>query len=1112
MSLLRVLVTVLALGLFDRVVLVSRADVTPHPRPGLYHTRQAINARSAPPKVAGSQTDATATTLHPSTPIRRSIEAGQVHVFRIAVVSGQYLRVVVDQQGIDVAAVLLAPSGKPIIESDLPNGNTGPEPLTIAADVSGDYLVEVRPSDSNSKTGPYEITLLAARVPTESDRARARAEAALREAIRWSFQPTAGSRQDVIRRLEDALRVFRSDNDDPMTYVALNTAGLIHHGFGELGQALDCYREALSLAHGAGHSVNEAFILNNIGGVYDILGEPHKALGYYDRAISILRELGNTRQVANTLNNMGVIYYNLSRLQKALEYYNQSLELKRGVTDIRGTAVTLENLALVYIELGEHLRALEYLQEALALRRTAKDVRGEAISLHTIGFAYSASGDVARAVEYYNQAMPLRRKVGDRRGEAITLYETGRTRLASNEPEMALEALQEALKIQQSLEDRRGQALSLGQMANACNVLRRPAEAIAHAGESLALFRAVEDERGEAMALRSMAEAERGLGDVAKAIQHVEGALSRIEGMRASWRSQEQRSSFLATKEGAYKFYIALLMGAHRQSPSEGYAARALKVNERARARSLLEMLGEAGSDIRQGVDPALLDRERIIAETLDFKAGKLVRLLGQQNTQEAAALKKEIGRLEDEYQQVLGEIRANSPAYAAITQPRPLDVDEIQQQLDEDTLLLSFSLDKDRSYVWAVSNNSVTSRELPGSKEIDDAARHVYDLLTARSVSVRGETQLQRRARVVETDAKLPEAASQLSEIVLRPIATELRKKRIVVVADGMLQYVPFAMLPLPKEGGSTKKDQGGGMKEEAGRVNQIHPPSRILDPLILEHEVISLPSASALAVLRQGLVGRQPAPNAVAVLADPVFSTSDERVRASLGKQRISSPVRGQAPQGRPTTRILEHIADHSGGPRMVIPRLPFTKQEAEQILALAPANTSFKATGFSANVETATSGALGSYRYVHFATHGYLDTENPGLSAIVLSMIDERGKSRDGLLTANEIYNLKLGAELVVLSACQTGLGKEYKGEGLVGLTRGFMYAGAARVLVSLWNVNDRATSDLMAAFYRKMLKENQRPAEALRAAQVEMWKQKQWESPYYWAAFVLQGEWK
>jgi CHAT domain-containing protein len=247
--------------------------------------------------------------------------------------------------------------------------------------------------------------------------------------------------------------------------------------------------------------------------------------------------------------------------------------------------------------------------------------------------------------------------------------------------------------------------------------------------------------------------------------------------------------------------------------------------------------------------------------------------------------------------------------------------------------------------------------------------------------------------------------------------------------------------------------------------------------------------------------------------VIADPVFTRNDERFKSKTIK------IEDRATQETETsanTRIIEHLSESEGATvssgRLAIPRLPFTRQEAERILAAAPAGANLKALDFSANRGMVARAELGQYRYLHFATHGLLDSERPTLSALVLSLVDDRGNPQDGFLRAHDIYNLNLPAELVVLSACQTGLGKEIKGEGLVGLTRGFMYAGAARVVVSLWNVNDKATSELMAKFYQKMLKDGQRPAAALRSAQVEMWRSSQWRSPYFWAAFVLQGEWK
>jgi CHAT domain-containing protein len=270
---------------------------------------------------------------------------------------------------------------------------------------------------------------------------------------------------------------------------------------------------------------------------------------------------------------------------------------------------------------------------------------------------------------------------------------------------------------------------------------------------------------------------------------------------------------------------------------------------------------------------------------------------------------------------------------------------------------------------------------------------------------------------------------------------------------------------------------------------------------PIILDHELINLQSASAFAVQRQNLANRTPAPKSVAVIADPVFSMNDARFRSGdLIAENTSQS----------STRIIEHLPASATG-QLTIPRLPFTRSEADQILAVAPRESSMKALDFRANRSIATSDELSKYRYVHFATHGYLDTTRAGLSAIVLSLVDEQGKPQDGFLRTHDIYNLKLPAELVVLSACETGLGKAVTGEGLEGLTRGFMYAGARRVIVSLWNVNDKATAALMQRLYIGMLRNNKTPAAALRAAQIELLRTQQWQSPYYWAAFVMQGEW-
>jgi CHAT domain-containing protein len=272
-------------------------------------------------------------------------------------------------------------------------------------------------------------------------------------------------------------------------------------------------------------------------------------------------------------------------------------------------------------------------------------------------------------------------------------------------------------------------------------------------------------------------------------------------------------------------------------------------------------------------------------------------------------------------------------------------------------------------------------------------------------------------------------------------------------------------------------------------------------------------LPSASVLALQRQELANRKQAPQGVAVVADPVFELKDERVTEALAnkKRQNKTPPPVATLPAKPQNETLIS-ALRSVGADASLHRLVMSRTEAADIASVVPANQLFKALGFQANRPLILSGALSKYRYIHFATHGVIDSEHPELSGVVFSTVDENGKEQDGYVRLYEIYNLNLPAELVVLSACQTGVGKQIRGEGLMALTRGFMYAGAARIVASLWKVDDSATAALMAHFYKEMFTNGKKPAAALRAAQQYISAQKRWQSPYFWAGFVLQGEWR
>ena len=1002
---------------------------------------------------------------------RHMLKGGQSHSYSINLAAGQFLYALVEQQGIDVSVALFKPDGSQIAISDSPNDRFGTEPVLLVADVAGEHRVEVRAPNARAAAANYEIKIVALREATAADRQHVAAQRAFDEGQKLRSQPAAEAKRAAIAKYQEAAPLFQAAGDTYRQMLALQTTGTAYAQLSEFRPALRFFEDALALAQKLGDERAQAPLETSVGGVNDILGEIAKSHQHYERARVLAIRLRDPSIEGSALNNIGKLYNDAGDFQQALDYYLRALPLFVDTPPRR--AIALNNIGVAYSSLGEPERALDYLQQSLEVLKIGNDRSAEALTLNNIGFAYNRLTKYQEAQDYYNQALAMIQKIGNRSLEAQTLDLLGATYSDMGQPKKALELHQLSLEIQRTTKNVRREALSHENLGHVYNLLDQPEKALDHFNQALAIFRDINDLNSAAITLEGRARTQQKLGNLAEARKDIEESLSSIETVRARSGSQSLRASYLASREDAYELYVDLLMQLHAKDPAGRHDAEALQASERGRARSLLEMLNEAPADIEQGVGVDLVKRERDIRQSINAKAQRLIQLRAQNGSrQEIETFDKEIRALEDEYQQVQVAIRKESPAYAALTQPQPLGLKEIQQLLEPNTVLLEYSLGDERSYMWAVTQDSLKTYALPKGEEIKKLAQDVYQSLTARSVTKSLETPAQRQERIAQADKQFQQSSSALGQIILAPVAAELGTKRLVVIADGALQYVPFSALPVSRSNAR---------------------------PLILDHELVSLPSASSLAIQRQTLANRKPAPKTLAVIADPVFSASDARFKS------------GTASGTDDGTRIIEHGPGGSGGP-LVVRRLPFTRQEADQILAVAPRASNLRAIGFQANRSIATSGELSNYRYVHFATHGYLDTSRAGLSAIVLSLVDEQGKPQDGFLRTHDIYNLKLPAELVVLSACETGLGKDVKGEGLEGLTRGFMYAGARRVVVSLWNVNDKATAGLMEQLYVGMLKNKKTPAAALRDAQIRMLRVNQWQSPYYWAGFVLQGEWR
>lgn len=1009
--------------------------------------------------------------------VTRDLRGGETHAYHINLTSGQFLHALVEQQDIDVVTSVFTPDGKQISECDSPNDRWGPEAITLVAPVAGDYRVEIKSPNEPVVSGRYEIKIVALREPTPIDKSHAAAQILFEEGLKLRRQQGAPPKRSAIEKYQQALPLFEAAGDNYRRALTLLAIGIAYYQLNDARKALDYFDRAIALSLTLKDRRLEAGAHTWAGGMRDIIGDVDKALDHYHQAIKLARNGGSRFAEGSALLNIGKIYSDLADWQQGLDFYGQALAVYKSLTDATFEAQTLNNIGVAYSRSGEQEKGLDYLQQALTLQRAGQDKNSQSRTLINIARVYRLMGQYEKARTSCTQAQAIQKETNNRAHQADTLEEIGLTYSEEGQPDKAVDYLVQAIQLQHTLGNLRREGVILASLGEAYNRLRQPDKATEQFTKALSLLQDIGDLSNTARALEGLARAENSRGKLDDARKHVEESLALIETVRTRASNLQMRSAYRASVENAYEFYIDVLMQQHAKDPSQRRDAEALQASERGRARNLLDQLGESRINIRQGVDAGLLQKQRELSQVLNAKADREMQLKARKGSvEDLATVRREISALEDEYQQVQATIRQSSPQYAALTQPHPLGLKEIQQQLDADTLLLEYSLGQERSYLWLVGRDSLKSFVLPKQAEIEKVKDRVYQSLTARSVVQSLETPAQRASRIAQADKEFEQAANELSRMILAPVASELGNKRLVIVADGALQYVPFAALS----------------------VSSV----ATYRPLVVDHEVISVPSVSAFAVQRENLANRELAPKTLAVVADPVFSTSDPRVKKDASQNSSET-----------STRSFEHLpANTTTAAQLSIPRLPFTRSEADRILAVARAGSNLKALDFRANRAMATSGELSKYRYVHFATHGYLDTTRAGLSAIVLSLFDEQGKPQDGFLRTHDVYNLNLPAELVVLSACETGLGKDVRGEGLEGLTRGFMYAGARRVVVSLWNVNDKATAALMQRLYTGMLRSNKTPAAALRAAQIEMLRTTQWQSPYYWAAFVMQGEWR
>jgi CHAT domain-containing protein/tetratricopeptide (TPR) repeat protein len=1032
-------------------------------------------------------------------PIARDLRNGSKSQYYVDASSGHYFRLVIQPVDFKLKLALYDPNGRLCREGRA--SRYGSTSFSWIASISGNYRFEASLPDEIPEKGKLEIRLEEKRLAREEDKARLAAELAVSEA---QLLDRPGTKRQALEKYKQALAMWRDLSDLREEATALNDTGILLINSDQYQLALDCFTRATpiwqSLAdrEGGREDYREALAesLYFIATIHTDWGNLRLAREYARKSLELLQPLNRLRALARTKTSLAVISLKLGDTQQALNLYREGLEINRQIHNSSGEVMSLNGLGYAYHDIGDDWNAIDSAGKALEIAEKISNLVYQMLAHKTIAEAYTRLGNTGQALNHATQGLEISRKLGDRRLEAISLKQLGAIQEVLGDKSKALELYERALILNRKKQNRQEIAATLNSIGFIHDSNGEKQKALAYYLEALPISREAENPAEEIRSLHNIARVLRDLGSLSDARDRIEQAINLIETLREQVGSRQLRESYFATVQKSYELYIDVLMLLHKQRPGHGLNEVALQVSEQARARSLREMLAESRADLHRDVPPQLLERERALQQDLNSKAARQqVLLSGTPQQEETEQLARDLRSLRLEYDEVQRQIRESAPHYAALTQAQAVTSKQIQQQLlDKDTALLEYALGDDRSYVWLVTSEKIISHELPSRTVIEKAARQAYELLVMRqTLEVSNPEKFEDRVmRVKKAEEQFRVEAKVLSQMILSPIASEIKQSRLVIVSNGALQYLPFGALPFPE----SARNHGNKRGRRPGRIV----------PLVNKCEVIYLPSASTLSELRKEIAERKTAPKTIAVIANPVFAPDDTRLSLAgrAGGRTSRSPV--FAGTTLPSWKL--------DGIENEIPALPFSEREGSEIIKLAPKDSSLLAMGFDANRALLESNLLSQYRIIHFATHGLMYDEHPELSGLILSLYSQDGKKTDnGFLRMHEIYKLKLNADMVVLSACQTGIGKEIKGEGLVGLTRGFMYAGAPRVIASLWKVDDAATATLMEHFYRGLFQDKLSPSAALRQAQLKIMKQNQrWHSPYYWAAFVLQGEYR
>lgn len=999
-----------------------------------------------------------------------------VQRFAVVMAAGDYVELELAQYGIDAGFDVRGPDSTVVSELDITGGTLGSERYAWVAEAAGQYVIEVRASYPMLAPGRFRIAVSGPRAATSDDRRRAAAFATgdvLAGIVGWkpARGDATGDGLGSVRTRCEALRgewVALGDRRGEAEALQLCATAARQLSANAEAEAL-CDR-ASAIHRTLGQPVAEAECWLERGSSRHQRGDIAEARRSWGTALELARAAGDLGTAATALAGLGISSLARDDFRKARDELTAARANAVAIGRNDTVALADDNLGRAYARLGDAELAIEHYQRALAVTEPAGMLREAGRTHHALALVYrDQRSDDAAARRELDHALGRLQRAGSRDGESLLRVDLARAARDAGDLAGAARELDAAVALAREINARVPLARARAEQGALALERGAIADALAAYAEARAGYAEVGARAAEAVVLAGHARALALAGELEAARGEVAQALVLLDGVRARAPSAELRATYFARVRGVYDLDIDLHMQLDR-GKSGPHAVAAFEASERARARTLLEVLKAGGGTAAIGAADQRAAFDRAAGEVARRTADHAALTAGAATAAQIRASETEIAAALDGQRAALDALRVASPRAAELIAPPAMTLARAQALLGDDDVLLEYVVAEPRSYVFAVEPRRLTVRALPGRSELERRARALYDALTARNATVDSEAPTARAARVARADASVAVLAAELAKLIIDPVAAPVAAARRVLVApDGALAYVPFAVLPSPRAASA----DGAWM--------------------IDNHEIVVLPSASVLAALRDRRATRAASRGAprLAVIADPVYGAGDPRVAAERS-----------APSGKPLQRGLPGLHE--------LPRLPFAADEGAVIAGLVPADRVRLATGLDARRELITGGGLAGYDIVHIAAHGLINARNPDLSGVVLSMVDARGATADGFLRLHELYQLELHAELVTLSGCETALGREIRGEGMIGLARGFLHAGAHRVVASLWQVHDRATAELMRRFYTAMLERGLAPPAALRAAARELRDHTPYAAPYFWAAFVLQGD--